>query len=112
MDDEREVLHLVASVLTRAEYEVAPAPGPKQALEIIATAGPFYLVVSDVVMPEMCGLELATGIQARSPSSAIVFISCCVPVGQIPKGVPHLGKPFSPRGLVGVVARVPRTPSG
>ncbi|HEY1203432.1 MAG: response regulator [Bryobacteraceae bacterium] len=106
VDDEPEVLRLVAGVLERAEYEVAPAPGPKQALEIIATAGPFDLVVSDVVMPGMCGPELANEIRARSPSSAIMFISGCVPVGQLPNGIPYLGKPFTARDLLGAVARV------
>jgi two-component system, cell cycle response regulator CpdR len=106
VDDEPEVLRFVAGVLERAEYEVAPAPGPRQALAIIADAGPFDLVVTDVVMPEMCGPELAGEIQALSPSSAIMFISGCVPVGQLPKGVPYLGKPFSPRDLLSAVGRV------
>lgn len=106
VDDEPEVLRFVASVLQRAEYEIAPAAGARQALAIIAEADPFDLVVSDVVMPEMCGPELAREIQARSPSSAIMFISGCVPVGQLPKGFPYLGKPFSPRDLLSMVGRV------
>jgi len=106
VDDEPEVLRFVAGVLERAEYEVAPAGGPKQALAIIADAGPFDLVVTDVVMPEMCGPELAGEIRARSPSSAIIFITGCVPVGRLPKGVPYLGKPFSPRDLLSAVDRV------
>ena len=106
VDDEPEVLRFVVGVLERAEYEVAPAPGPKQALEIIAAGRPFDLVVSDVVMPEMCGPELASEIQLRSPSSAIMFISGCVPVGHLPKGFPYLGKPFSARDLLGAVDRV------
>jgi CheY-like chemotaxis protein len=105
VDDEPEVLRFVAGVLERAEYEVAPAPGAKQALEILATGGPFDLVVSDVVMPEMCGPELAREIQMRWPSSSIMFISGCVPVGQLPRGFPYLGKPFSPRDLLGAVDR-------
>jgi len=106
VDDEPEVLRFVAGVLQRAEYEVVHAGGARQALAIIAGTDPFDLVVTDVVMPEMCGPELATEIQARSPSSAIMFISGCVPVGQLPRGIPYLGKPFSPRDLLGAVGRV------
>ena len=106
VDDEPEVLRFVAGVLERAEYEVAPADGARQALAIIADADPFDLVVSDVVMPEMCGPELVKEIRARSPSSAIMFISGCVPVGQLPRGFPYLGKPFSPRDLLSAVGRV------
>ncbi len=106
VDDEPEVLRFVAGVLQRAEYEVAPAGGARQALAIIADTEPFDLVVTDVVMPEMCGPELAGEIRSLSPSSAIMFISGCVPVGQLPRGVPYLGKPFSPRDLLSAVVRV------
>jgi hypothetical protein len=35
-----------------------------------------------------------------------MFISGCVPVGQLPNGIPYLGKPFTARDLLGAVARV------
>ncbi len=106
VDDEPYVLDFVSSVLERAGYDVATASRPKQALEMVNTAGAFDLVVSDMVMPEMGGPELVNEIRRRCPSSAVMFISGCVPVGHIPKGFSYLGKPFSPRDLLGAVNRM------
>jgi DNA-binding NtrC family response regulator len=111
VDDEPHVLRFVASVLGKAEYEVATASGAEQALEIVNAERPFDLVVSDVVMPGMCGPQLATEIRRLSPPSAIMFMSGCVPVETLPKGVPFLGKPFLPRDLLGAVNRVLQAPA-
>jgi len=78
VDDEPNVLQVVASVLERAGYETTTALGPLRALEIITIRGAFDLVVSDVVMPEMCGPELAQQVRLLSPSSAVMLMSGCL----------------------------------
>jgi two-component system cell cycle sensor histidine kinase/response regulator CckA len=78
VDDEPNVLQVVASVLERAGYETTTALGPLRALEIITIRGAFDLVVSDVVMPEMCGPELAQQVQLLSPASAVMLMSGCL----------------------------------
>lgn len=111
MDDEPGVCQIVATVLNRAGYEAVTAPGPQKALDIVSGGCPFDLVVSDVVMPEMCGPELARQIRRMCPSSAIMLMSGCVPVGRLPRGVPFLGKPFSASDLLGAVDKVLRESS-
>jgi DNA-binding NtrC family response regulator len=107
VDDEASVLQVVASILDRAGYETTTALGPLQALEIVTIGGGFDLVVSDVVMPLMCGPELAQQIRLLSPSSAVMLMSGCVPAaGQLPHGVSFLGKPFSAPDLLRAVDRV------
>jgi DNA-binding NtrC family response regulator len=112
VDDEPNVLQVVASVLERAGYETTTALGPLRALEIITIRGAFDLVVSDVVMPEMCGPELAQQVRLLSPSSAVMLMSGCLTyAGQLLQGVPFLGKPFSPSDLLRSVDRVLRKSS-
>jgi CheY-like chemotaxis protein len=112
VDDEPNVLQVVASVLERAGYETTTALGPLRALEIITIRGAFDLVVSDVVMPEMCGPELAQQVRLLSPSSAVMLMSGCLAyAGQLPQGVPFLGKPFSRSDLLRSVDRVLRKSS-
>jgi DNA-binding NtrC family response regulator len=106
VDDEPNVLEIVARVLDRAGYETTTAPGPLQALEIITIRGGFDLVVSDVVMPEMCGSELAEQVRLLAPSSAVMLMSGCVPVERLPRGIPFLGKPFLPSDLLRAVDKV------
>jgi two-component system, cell cycle sensor histidine kinase and response regulator CckA len=112
VDDEPVVLHLVSSVLERAGYEVLAAQGPPQALEIVRAPTPLDLVVTDVIMPEMCGPRLANEIKVLAPSIAVMFISGCVPSGDLPTGVPFLGKPFSAQGLLAAVERALRQKAG
>jgi CheY-like chemotaxis protein len=112
VDDEPVVLQLVSGVLARAGYEVLAAQGPPQALEIVKAPTPLDLVVTDVVMPEMCGPRLANEIKVLAPSTAVMFISGCVPAGDLPKGVPFLGKPFSIQDLLAAVERALRQSAG
>jgi DNA-binding NtrC family response regulator len=111
VDDEPLVLSLVATALERAGHQVASASGPLQALEIVKSQEPFDLVVSDVVMPGMCGTQLASEIRRLAPSSAILFMSGCVPVTQLPSGAPFIGKPFATRDLLRAVDRALQPPA-
>jgi two-component system cell cycle sensor histidine kinase/response regulator CckA len=111
VDDDPFVLQIVATVLQRAGYETVTAPGPLQAIEIVAAGGGFDLVVSDVIMPVMCGPELAGQIRLLSPSSKIMLMTGCASQGQLTKGFPFLGKPFSPSGLLGAVERALQAPA-
>ena len=90
--------------LNRAGYETTTATGPLQALEIVTMRGGFDLVVTDVIMPEMCGPELAQQIRRLTPLCAIMLISGCVPAAmRCPEGAAFLGKPFSAPDLLRAV---------
>ena len=110
VDDEPQVLQVVASILDRAGYETTTVPEPRRALEIIAVEGSFDLVLSDVVMPGMRGQELAERIQRLSPSSSVMLMSGSIPAGQLPRGIPFLGKPFSSSDLTRAVEEALRKP--
>jgi CheY-like chemotaxis protein len=106
VDDELQILQVVASILDRAGYETTTVPEPRRALEIIVATGGFDLVLSDVVMPEMRGPELAERIRRLSPSSPVMLMSGCVAASQLPRGIPFLGKPFSSSDLTRAVSKV------
>jgi DNA-binding NtrC family response regulator len=104
VDDDLAVLIAVSLVLERAGYEVLSAEGPRRALEIVATAPPVDLVVSDNGMPEMQGTELVRGIAQHSPQTPCILMtagdidSVCVPAG-----VPIIQKPFRNQDLISAV---------
>jgi len=68
-----------------------------------AHQGPIDLLVTDVVMPELSGRELAEGALKLRPGLKVMFISGhtqdVVLKEGVAKGTPFLQKPFTPAGL-------------
>jgi signal transduction histidine kinase len=76
VDDEPDALALLTSVLTEAGYRVRPADSGSLALASVATSAP-DLILLDMRMPDMDGLEACRQLKARKESSEIpvVFVS-------------------------------------
>jgi len=94
VDDEPGVLRFVSTALSRRGYQVESADHPRQALNIAKTAPPFDLVLSDVIMPEMCGPQLVKQIAAICPKAAIVLMSGHLGCEELPGNSRFIGKPF------------------
>ena len=83
-----------------------------EALEAVRqNAGAIHLVVTDVVMPEMSGRELAERIVKAHPAVKILYISgytddAVMRHGIVESGVAFLQKPFSPLALARKVREV------
>ena len=56
VDDDPNILAAYKRIL-RNRFQVETAPGGKEGLEVIAGGGPFAVVISDMRMPEMDGVE-------------------------------------------------------
>jgi DNA-binding NtrC family response regulator len=74
LDDDREVVSYVGEELGREGYAVTGATAPSEALARL-DAEPFDLVISDVEMPEMRGIELLSAIHARHPGQLVVLMT-------------------------------------
>ena len=112
VEDERAVRDLLRQVLQRYGYTVLEASYPEQALELSQChKGPIHLLVTDVVMPMMSGLELAGETRAMRPSLRVLYMSGYTDnVRDLPHVVnamsSFLQKPFSPDILVHKVREV------
>ena len=95
VDDDRRMLDVVSRILLREQYQVIRADGPRQALDIVKSARPVDLVVSDVSMPDMLDTQLVREIVDVSPRTRSMLMTAGVidPV-DLPDGVPALRKPF------------------
>ncbi len=88
-------------MLERKGYEVIPAATPSEALAKADThSGPIDLLMTDVVMPEMNGRDLAEKITARYPGIRLLFMSgytanVIAHHGVLDDGVAFIQKPFS-----------------
>src|ERR671929_1055397 len=74
IDDEPVVRNLMAEILESAGYEVTKAETAERALDLLETSDP-SLVVSDVVMPGLSGLDLLDALSERRASLPVVLVT-------------------------------------
>jgi two-component system, cell cycle sensor histidine kinase and response regulator CckA len=113
VEDEDAVRDLIRRVLERAGYEVIEASTPGQAVEAVERlqGRELRLILTDVVMPEMSGVELAAKLVAMRPGTPVVYMSGYAESEAARRGMTDarhrfVGKPFTPVELTRVVAEV------
>lgn len=74
VDDEENVLHSIRREL-RKKYDIDTAAGGLQALDILKDAGPFAVIVSDMKMPEMDGIELLSKVRDLYPDTVRLMLT-------------------------------------
>lgn len=76
VEDEIALLHLIQSMLKRLGYSVLAAATPNEALNLVETCSrQIQLLMTDVVMPEMSGRDLAERLQASYPNIRVLYMS-------------------------------------
>ncbi len=106
VDDEPDVLELVGFNLRRAGFEVSTAADGAEALRKARHFSP-ALVVLDVMLPEMDGLEVCKALRSAPETSAMPIIMLTAKAAEIDRVLglelgadDYLTKPFSPRELL------------
>lgn len=115
VDDEARIRDVVSYALQKEGYRVTAADNGRAALESVEQGG-FDLVVLDVMLPEIDGLEVCRRVRARS-RVPILFLSARSEeidrvLGLELGGDDYLIKPFSPRELVARVRAIFRRTEG
>ncbi|HEX4679511.1 MAG TPA: response regulator [Gaiellaceae bacterium] len=75
VEDRQVVRELTRDVLESAGFDVIAVAGGREALEEVAASRPFDLLLTDVVMPEMSGPELAVKLRAKRPDLPVLYMS-------------------------------------
>lgn len=107
VEDQEQVRRLVVRVLRERGFRVIEASSGAEALLLAEDIGDrLELLVTDVVMPRMSGLELSRRLRERFPELRVLLVSGFTPrsLGEM-GGVDALtlGKPFTPLQLVTAV---------
>ncbi len=105
VDDEPAVRALVQDILSREGYPILDAGGPWEALGV-AEARPVGLLLTDVVMPEMNGYELAMRVESVRPETKVLFMSAHAEHGVLIPKPNFIAKPFTVAGIVRAVSEV------
>ncbi|MFC7530065.1 ATP-binding protein [Actinoplanes sp. GCM10030250] len=116
VEDEEALREVTRRILDRNGYHVLTAPNGPEALNTAEHAtGPIHLLLTDVIMPQMLGKELATTIRELYPATRVLYMSgYAQPVlatqGTLDPGVTLVEKPFSETTLLDRVRTVLDTP--
>lgn len=100
VEDEYDVKCMIKDVLEQHGYRVIAPETSQEALKIIETSAvSFDMLVSDVVMAEVNGFELARMLRTRKLQAKIILMSGCVQDLEIPEElknerIPFIQKPF------------------
>jgi PAS domain S-box-containing protein len=109
VEDDESVRCLARRILERAGYTVLQAPNGRAALELAASHGRTVdVVLSDVIMPDMGGVELKERLRAIYPALQVILTSGYSEAdlrGEVrAKSAAFLRKPFTAASLLQVVA--------
>jgi PAS domain S-box-containing protein len=105
VEDEEAVRSLVGEILQMHGYTVLEARHPGEALLLAERhPDPIHLLVTDVVMPQMGGHELAERLQSARPELRVIYMSGYPDDASVLRGVVETGsiflpKPFTPDAL-------------
>lgn len=105
VEDEPAILRLTTSMLKHLGYQVLPAGNPGVAVRLAEEhAGVIHLLMTDVVMPEMNGQDLAKRLSSLHPNLKCLFMSgytanVIAHHGVLDEGVQFIQKPFSMKAL-------------
>ena len=102
VEDDLSILDLARRMLEEQGYAVLDAPTPSRALELAERhADRIHLLLTDVVMPEMNGRDLADRLQASYPDLKVLFMSGYTANVIAHHGVLEPGRAFSCRSRLG-----------
>lgn len=116
VDDEADVCELARDCLVAAGYRVLDARDGEEALRIAeGHPEPIHLLLTDVMMPRLNGVELAGRLTRQRPDMKVLYMSGFAVVGAqteqlsgpgLQPGDPILPKPFSTEALIRKIREV------
>jgi two-component system cell cycle sensor histidine kinase/response regulator CckA len=101
VEDESMILNLATHMLISQGYHILPAATPQEAIRLARKyPDPIHLLITDVVMPEMNGRELARVLASFLPGLKLLFMSgytanVIAHHGVLDEGVHFIQKPFT-----------------
>jgi PAS domain S-box-containing protein len=112
VEDEAMLLDLGEKMLRKLGYNVISANSPSEAIQVVvAYPADIHLIITDVIMPEMNGRDLADQLKARHPAAKCLFMSgysadVIAYQGVLDAKVHFIEKPFTRQQLAAMVRKV------
>lgn len=98
IDDDEGLRTLIAESLEMAGHRVSQAGNGREAMELLAR-NVFHLVITDINLPEISGLEILAHIREHSPSTPVIIITAFGTVTQAVQAVRRGAFDFLPKPI-------------
>lgn len=114
VDDEKNICRIVKKILGKNNLDVTPVYSAKDALEQMSS-GKFSVLLSDIVMPQMDGMELLEKVKVKWPETKIVMMTAYTSTETAVKAIKlgakdYISKPFTPTELRSTILRIVKEP--
>jgi DNA-binding response OmpR family regulator len=109
VDDESHIAEVIQDILEARGYRVLATSASERALAMLdEDPGPIHLLLTDVMMPNHSGFEVAERVQSRWPEAKVIFMSGhtreVLPEDSLPSNARVLVKPISLEALLSAVS--------
>ncbi len=110
VDDEKQICHNAEKILSKYDFEVTYALSAKEAIKKMAEE-PYALLITDILMPEMDGLELLEYVKKEWPQTKTIMMTAFASIDSAVKAIQmgaldYIPKPFTPNELRSTVKQV------
>ena len=109
VEDDDIVGNLVVKFLEEFGMDVTATMSPYKAIELLKTTD-YDIIISDMIMPEMSGIEMVTEMKRQSENLKILFVTGYMNQPQLLKvmenGYPVLYKPFNRNNLLTMISQI------
>jgi CheY-like chemotaxis protein len=112
VDDEPIIASTLAAILNQSGFQATAFTNPETALEAAKSVKP-SLLITDVVMPEMSGIDLAIQFKSECPDSKVLLFSGQAATGDLLNSAREAGhdfellsKPVHPHDLLAALVRI------
>ncbi|PID71848.1 MAG: hypothetical protein CSB34_05235 [Desulfobulbus propionicus] len=115
VEDDASILELTKDILESKGYCVLAAGTPSEAIRLAETESSISLLLTDVIMPEMNGKDLAVKLRENNPELKVLYMSgytadVIAHHGVLERGVQFINKPYTVKELSRKISEVIRTP--
>ena len=109
VEDEHLLRGLIAQFLRSEGYEIVEAADGSEGAEFYAAQGPFDLVLLDLNLPILSGVEVCRSIKGRHPTQAVIICSAAILDSHVAAlramdVEQFLSKPYHPLDLLDLIA--------
>jgi DNA-binding response OmpR family regulator len=109
VEDEHVLRSLIAQFLRAEGYEIVEAADGSEGVEFFAARGPFDLVLLDLNLPILSGVEVCRSIKSRQPAQAVIICSAAILDSHVSalhamNVEQFLSKPYHPLDLLDLIS--------